>query len=72
MAKEPFRGTIPADRRYDTRHDMWVRRDGDSVEIGATAFGIHLAGKVIAFTAKPRAPKWPAVADWAPSRAPRR
>lgn len=54
MAKEPFRGTIPADRRYDTRHDMWVRSEGDAVVIGATAFGIHMAGKVIAFTAKPR------------------
>lgn len=54
MAKEPFRGIIPADRRYDTRHDMWVGCDGESVVIGATAFGIHLAGKVIAFTAKPR------------------
>lgn len=52
--REAFRGAIPADRRYDTRHDMWVRRDGDAVVIGATAFGIHLAGKVIAFTAKPR------------------
>lgn len=54
MAKEPFRGTIPADRRYDPHHDMWVRSDGGSVVIGATAFGIHMAGKVIAFTAKPR------------------
>lgn len=44
---------LPADLRYDTHHDMWVRRDGDAVVIGATAFGIHLAGKVIAFTAKP-------------------
>ena len=51
---EPFRGTIPAGLLYDTRHDMWVRRDGDEVVVGATAFGIHLAGKVIAFTAKPR------------------
>lgn len=51
---EPFRGTIPAGLRYDTHHDMWVRRDGDDVVVGATAFGIYLAGKVIAFTAKPR------------------
>lgn len=54
MAIEPFSGTLPADLRYDTRHDMWVRRDGDAMVIGATAFGIHIAGKVIAFTAKPR------------------
>jgi glycine cleavage system H protein len=54
MATEIFRGSVPADRLYDTRHDMWVRRDGDYVVIGATAFGIHLAGEVIAFTAKPR------------------
>lgn len=54
MPAEPFRGRIPTDRHYDTHHDMWVRRDGESVVIGATAFGIHMAGKVIAFTAKPR------------------
>ncbi|HZV54637.1 MAG TPA: hypothetical protein VFF82_06835 [Rhodocyclaceae bacterium] len=54
MAIEVFFGTIPADRLYDTRHDMWVQRDGASVVVGATAFGVFLAGKAIAFTAKPR------------------
>ena len=54
MATEPFRGRVPADRLYDTRHDMWVRREGDEVVIGATGFGLHLAGEVIAFTAKPK------------------
>jgi glycine cleavage system H protein len=49
-----FRGHLPADRLYDTRYDMWVKREGDAVIIGATGFGIHLAGTVIAFTAKPR------------------
>ncbi|MBS4098160.1 MAG: glycine cleavage system protein H [Sulfuricella sp.] len=54
MAREPFCGAIPADRRYDPRYDMWVLHDGDKVVVGATSFGLFLAGKVIAFTAKPR------------------
>ena len=54
MAAEPFKGSVPADRLYDTRHDMWVRREGGEVVIGATGFGLHLAGEVIAFTAKPK------------------
>lgn len=53
MATDPFHGRVPADRLYDTRHDMWVRREGGEVVIGATSFGIHLAGEVIAFTPKP-------------------
>jgi len=53
MTRESFRGAIPEGLLYDTRYDMWVRRDGDEVIVGATAFGIFLAGKVIAFTAKP-------------------
>jgi glycine cleavage system H protein len=53
---ESFRGAVPGDRLYDPEHDMWVLPDddGDTVRIGATAYGIHLAGKIIAFTAKPR------------------
>ncbi len=54
MAYTPFRGSIPADRLYDTRSDMWVRRAGVEVVIGATSFGLFLAGTLIAFTAKPR------------------
>ena len=54
MATDPFHGRVPADRLYDTRHDMWVRREGEEVVIGATGFGLHLAGEVIAFTAKPK------------------
>ncbi len=52
--RERFRGAIPDDLLYDTAHDMWVRRAGDEVVIGATSFGIHLAGEIIGFTAKPR------------------
>lgn len=52
--REIFLGTIPDGLHYDTVHDMWVREAGDEVVIGATAFGIHLAGEIIAFTAKPR------------------
>lgn len=33
---------------------MWVKREDDLVVIGATAWGIHLAGEIIGFTAKPR------------------
>lgn len=49
----PFRGRIPADRLYDPEHDMWVRRDGGTVVIGATSFGLHRARRIIGFTAKP-------------------
>ena len=54
MAHTPFQGTVPDDRLYDTRHDMWVQRDGDDVCIGITAFGVFLAGEIIAFTGKPK------------------
>ena len=54
MAHTPFTGTIPDDLLYYPDHDMWVRNlPGGEVLIGATAFGIHLAGEVIAFTSKP-------------------
>lgn len=54
MAHTPFHGAVPDGLLYDPRYDMWVRRDGDAVLIGITAFGVFLAGEVIAFTAKPR------------------
>ena len=54
MSRTPFRGSIPDDRHYDPASDMWVRREGDEVMIGATAFGIHLAGSIIGFTSKPK------------------
>jgi glycine cleavage system H protein len=54
MPHTPFSGSIPDDLLYYPDHDMWVRElpDGE-VLIGATAFGIHLAGEIIAFTSKP-------------------
>jgi glycine cleavage system H protein len=52
--REIFHGAIPDGILYDTTHDMWVRREGDEVVIGASSFGIHMAGKIIAFTAKPK------------------
>jgi glycine cleavage system H protein len=52
--REIFRGVVPDNLLYDTHHDMWVRREGDEVVMGATSFGIHLAGAVLAFTAKPK------------------
>lgn len=55
MAHSPFHGSIPDDRLYCPRYDMWVQmQDDGSVTIGATSFGIFLAGEIIAFTAKPR------------------
>lgn len=54
MAREVFRGAIPAGLLYDTRYDMWVREEGGEVVIGATSLGIFHAGEIIAFTAKPR------------------
>ena len=55
MAHTPFSGLIPEDRLYCPEHDMWVQpqANGD-VLIGATAFGIFLAGEIIAFTSKPK------------------
>lgn len=54
MAHTPFSGSIPDDRLYCPEHDMWVQTLGaDEVRIGATAFGIFLAGEILAFTAKP-------------------
>lgn len=54
MSPPPFRGPVPDGLLYDTGHDMWVRPEGDAVVLGATAFGLHLAGRILAFTAKPR------------------
>jgi len=54
MSRSPFRGAVPDGLLYDTTHDMWVRREGEDVVLGATTFGIFLAGEIIAFTAKPK------------------
>lgn len=55
MPLAPFSGTIPDDLLYYPEHDMWVRElPGGELLIGATAFGIHLAGEIIAFTSKPK------------------
>jgi len=55
MAHIPFTGTIPDDRLYCPRYDMWVQEQANGeVLIGATSFGIFLAGEIIAFTSKPK------------------
>lgn len=54
MAHQPFHGSVPADRLYCPRYDMWVQEKGGEVLIGATSFGIFLAGEIIAFTSKPK------------------
>jgi len=50
----PFRGEVPDNLLYDPEYDMWVDGDDAEVLIGATAFGIFLAGEIIGFTAKPK------------------
>ncbi len=55
MAHTPFSGPIPDDRLYCPQHDMWVQETGNGeVLIGASSFGIFLAGEIIAFTCKPK------------------
>jgi glycine cleavage system H protein len=54
VSRETFRGSFPADRLYDVNSDMWVMGDATYVVVGATGFGLFLAGPIIAFTAKPR------------------
>lgn len=53
MAHQAFSGCIPSDRLYCCATNMWVQHHNGEVRIGATDFGLHLAGEVIAFTAKP-------------------
>lgn len=54
MSEKTFCGTVPEGLLYDPRTDMWVRRLADgSLRIGATSFGLFLAGEIIAFTPKP-------------------
>jgi glycine cleavage system H protein len=52
--RKSYCGRIPDDLLYDPQYDMWVRRGSDDVMIGASSFGIFLAGEIIAFTAKPK------------------
>ena len=50
-----FVGGAPGDRLYDITSDMWVLvHDDGTVSIGATSYGVWLAGEIIGFTAKPR------------------
>ncbi|MBI3149910.1 MAG: hypothetical protein HYZ17_15500 [Betaproteobacteria bacterium] len=51
--KTGFCGRVPEGLLYDTNWDMWVKRDGDEVVIGATAYGLFLTGEILAFTPKP-------------------
>ena len=54
MPHIPFSGSIPDGRLYCPQYDMWVQEIGnDEVLIGATSFGVFLAGEIIAFTSKP-------------------
>ena len=43
MAHQPFHGSVPNDRLYCLRYDMWVQmQDNGDVLIGATSFGIFV------------------------------
>lgn len=53
MPHQPFKGKVPTDRLYCPEHDMWVQENGGEILVGATSFGLFLAGEIIAFTAKP-------------------
>jgi glycine cleavage system H protein len=53
MTRPFFQGSIPDDRRYCRETDTWVIHKTGEVRIGATGFGVHRAGEVIAFTARP-------------------
>ena len=50
--RELFRGRFPDSLLYDPQHDVWLRREGDEVVIGATSYGAHFAGEILAFTPK--------------------
>lgn len=53
MARKTFLGSIPDDRLYDPEYDMWVQPAGDQFLLGASSYGLFLAGEIIAFTSKP-------------------
>ncbi len=53
MSELIFRGRIPNGFLFDADYNMWLQRAGDEVVVGATSFGLFLAGTVIAFTPKP-------------------
>ena len=53
LARKTYIGHIPDGLLYDAEYDMWVRTGDDEVLIGASSFGLFLAGEIIAFTAKP-------------------
>lgn len=58
MAHTPFYGTIPDDRLYCPAYNMWVQEIGEGeFRVGATAFGIFLAGEIVAFAGKPAGAK---------------
>jgi glycine cleavage system H protein len=50
--REIFRGRFPVELLYDARYDVWLRREGAEVIVGATSYGAHFAGEILAFTPK--------------------
>jgi glycine cleavage system H protein len=54
MSLRSFSDSIPEDRLYCPQSDTWVIHDElGEVRIGATCFGVHRAGELVAFTARP-------------------
>lgn len=53
MSELIFHGRIPDGFLFDATYNMWLQRAGDEIVVGATSFGLFLAGTVIAFTPKP-------------------
>jgi glycine cleavage system H protein len=43
---------LPPALLYDTGSDVWLRREGGEVVIGATSYGAYFAGEILAFTPK--------------------
>ncbi|HJY75612.1 MAG TPA: glycine cleavage system protein H [Burkholderiales bacterium] len=50
--REAFRGRIPKALLYHPEHNVWLRREGDELVIGATSYGAYFAGEILAFTPK--------------------
>jgi len=43
--REAFRGRIPKALLYHPEHNVWLRREGDELVIGATSYGAYFAGE---------------------------
>ena len=44
---------FPPELHYHVEHNVWLREDGGIVTLGATSFGVALAGEFVSFRPKP-------------------